>query len=164
MRRLPPPVRARACRSACTRACTCVRVPGYERHTRVCARANDLFLAGVVQPPDALFGATHGHATIRRLFLFSTSPASGCPSLLLSFSPPPHHLFLRLLSPFPPRAFLSLVANVFTRVSLSFQGLFSRFLPRSSISLPSSRATRSWIKRSRKTVRGRTNDRVKRGY
>lgn len=163
MRRLPPPVRARACRSAYTRACACVRVPGYERHTRVCARANDLFLAGVVQPPDALFGATHGHATVRRLFLFSTSPASLSSSLLLSFSLP-HHLFLRLLSPFPPRAFLSLVPDAFTRVSLSFHGLSSPFLLRSSISLPSSRATLGWIKCSRKTARGRTNDRVKRGY
>lgn len=165
MRRLPPPVRARACRSARTRACACVRVPGYERHTRVCARANDLFLAGVVQPPDALFGATHGHATIRRLFLFSTSPASVRPSPLLSFSPP-HHLFLRLLSPFPPRAFLSLVTNAYLRASRSPSRLrslsLSPFLPRSFNF--SSLLSRDWMKWSRKTARGRTNDRFKRGY
>ena len=84
-RRLPPPVRARACRSA-KRAYTCVRVSGYERHTRVCARANDLFLAGVVQPPDALFGATHGHATILRLLFFSVCPPPSVGVLSLSLS------------------------------------------------------------------------------
>lgn len=98
-RRLPPPVRASACHSA-KRAYTCVRVSGYEWHTRVCARANDLFLAGVVQPPDALFGATHGHATILRLLFFSAYPPpsrrpslsfSRFPSFLAPFesSPPP---------------------------------------------------------------------------
>ena len=102
-RRLPPPVRASACRSA-KRAYTCVRVPGYEWHTRVCARANDLFLAGVAQPPDALFGATHGHATILRLLFFSVESASvpHAFSLFLSFS-----LF--------SRAFLLLEASLIKR-------------------------------------------------
>lgn len=136
MRRLPPPVRARACHSAYTRACACVRVPGYERHTRVCARANDLFLAGVVQPPDALFGATHGHATVRRLFLFSTSPASLSSSLLLS-SPPPFPPFTFPLSsssfsfPRPRRVYarLTLLPGFVLSISSSlfnFSSLLSR--------------------------------------
>lgn len=158
MRRLPPPVRARACRSAYTRACACVRVPGYERHTRVCARANDLFLAGVVQPPDALFGATHGHATVRRLFLFSTSPAFFSPSLLpTTFSSvyfPP--FLLELFFPSSPTRLRA--SHSPSRVCPLHFFFALQFL------FPSSRATLGWMKCSRKTARGRTNDRVKRGY
>lgn len=160
MRRLPPPVRARACRSAYrarVRACVC----SVTRGTRASAHAQTIFFSRA--------SCNHlmpylGPRTATRPFAVSFSfPPRPPPSLLLSFSPP-HHLFLRLLSPFPPRAFLSLVPDAFTRVSLSFQGLSSPFLLRSSISLPSSRATLGWMKCSRKTARGRTNDRVKRGY
>lgn len=49
MRRLPPPVRARACRSACTRACTCARVRAcvcpVTRGTRASAHAQTIFFS-----------------------------------------------------------------------------------------------------------------------
>jgi len=96
----------RACVLACVRACVRTYVSARLAVTYIRARAYDLFLAGVSQPPDALFGTTRCHAPVpplpslahRLALLVSLAPLtpsrcscrvsilSLCVSLCLSFS------------------------------------------------------------------------------
>lgn len=59
-KRRVPFVRTRASVRACLRECVSARLAV----TYIRARAYDLFLAGVSQPPDALFGTTRCHAPV----------------------------------------------------------------------------------------------------
>jgi len=116
-KRRVPFVRTRACVRSCVRTCVSARLAV----TYMRARAYDLFLAGVSQPPDALFGTTRCHAPVPplpSLALMSLRLAL-LVSLSLSFSFSLSHACAHLL---PSAVYLSTL--YFSLSLLLFDALF----------------------------------------